>query len=39
MPVHNLRNRWPYFANFPFPLAMKAKEYAVSAKNTAGKSH
>ncbi|MBS0016476.1 MAG: DUF3893 domain-containing protein, partial [Arthrospira sp. SH-MAG29] len=36
--VHNLRNRWPYFVNqvslpFPFPLATKAKEYAVSAKD------
>lgn len=37
--VHNLRSRWPYFANdvslpFPFPFATKAKEYAVSAKDT-----
>lgn len=36
--VHNLRDRWPYFANqvslpFPFPFATKAKEYAVSAKD------
>jgi len=37
--VHSLRNRWPYFANdvslpFPFLFAAKAKEYAVSAKDT-----
>lgn len=36
--VHNLRDRWPYFANqvslpFPFPFATKAKEYAVGAKD------
>jgi hypothetical protein len=36
--VHNLRDRWPYFANevslpLPFPLATLAKEYAVSAKD------
>jgi len=36
--IHNLRDRWPYFANyvtlpFPFPLAILAKEYAVSAKD------
>jgi hypothetical protein len=37
--VHSLRSRWPYFANdvslpFPFPFAIKAKEYAVSAKDS-----
>lgn len=37
--VHRLRKRWPYFANevslpFPFPLAIKAKKYAVSARDT-----
>jgi hypothetical protein len=37
--VHNLRDRWPYFANevslpLPFPFATLAKEYAVSAKDT-----
>lgn len=37
--VHSLRSRWPYFADdvslpFPFPFATKAKEYAVSAKDT-----
>ncbi|PMB53113.1 hypothetical protein CEN39_06230 [Fischerella thermalis CCMEE 5201] len=37
--VHNLRNRWPYFADdvslpFPFPFATLTKEYAVSAKDT-----
>ncbi|NER34757.1 MAG: DUF3962 domain-containing protein [Oscillatoria sp. SIO1A7] len=37
--VHGLRARWPYFTNevsrpFPFPLAIKAKEYAVSAKDS-----
>lgn len=36
--VHSLRSRWPYFANdvilpLPFPLAIKAKEYAVSTKD------
>lgn len=36
--VHNLRRRWPYFADdvslpFPFPFATLAKEYAVSAKD------
>ncbi|MFB8798027.1 MAG: DUF3962 domain-containing protein [Microcoleus sp.] len=36
--VHNLRDRWPYFADevslpFPFPFATLAKEYAVSAKD------
>ncbi|MBN3940935.1 DUF3962 domain-containing protein [Nostoc sp. NMS9] len=36
--VHSLRSRWPYFANdvilpLPFPFAIKAKEYAVSAKD------
>jgi hypothetical protein len=36
--VHNLRNRWPYFADdvslpFPFPFATLAREYAVSAKD------
>ncbi len=36
--VHNLRNRWPYFADdvslpFPFPFIKLAKEYAVSAKD------
>ena len=36
--VHNLRNRWPYFADdlslpFPFPFATLAYEYAVSAKD------
>lgn len=38
--VHNLRDRWPYFANevslpLPFPFATLAKEYAVSAKDAA----
>ncbi|MDH6065365.1 pPIWI_RE module domain-containing protein [Umezakia ovalisporum] len=37
--IHNLRNRWPYFANqvglpLPFPLAISAKQYAVSAKDS-----
>lgn len=37
--VHCLRSRWPYFANdvslpFPFPFAIKAKEYSVSVKDT-----
>jgi hypothetical protein len=37
--IHNLRRRWPYFADdvslpFPFPFATLAKEYAVSAKDT-----
>jgi hypothetical protein len=37
--VHNLRDRWPYFANevslpLPFPFATLANEYAVSAKDT-----
>ena len=37
--VHWLRKRWPYFANevslpFPFLLAVKAKQYAVSAKDS-----
>ena len=37
--VHNLRDRWPYFADevslpFPFPFATLAKEYAVSARDT-----
>ncbi len=37
--IHNLRNRYPYFADdislpFPFPFAKLAKEYAVSAKDT-----
>ncbi|WGV26830.1 pPIWI_RE module domain-containing protein [Halotia branconii] len=36
--VHSLRSRWPYFANdvalpLPFRFAIKAKEYAVSAKD------
>ena len=36
--VHDLRSRWPYYANttclpFPFPFASLAKEYAVSAKD------
>ncbi|MBD2527556.1 DUF3962 domain-containing protein [Nostoc sp. FACHB-133] len=36
--VHNLRDRWPYFANevslpLPFPFATSAKQYAVSAKD------
>jgi hypothetical protein len=36
--VHNLRNRWPYFADdvslpFPFPFATLTYEYAVSAKD------
>jgi hypothetical protein len=36
--VHSLRSRWPYFANdvslpLPFSFAIKAKEYAVSAKD------
>ena len=36
--VHNLRNRWPYYADetclpFPFPFASLAKEYAVSARD------
>jgi hypothetical protein len=36
--VHNLRDRWPYFADevslpLPFPFATLAKEYAVSAKD------
>lgn len=36
--VHNLRDRWPYFANevslpLPFPFAISAKQYAVSAKD------
>lgn len=35
--AHHLRDRWPYFPDqvtlpFPFTLAIKAKEYAVSAK-------
>jgi hypothetical protein len=38
--VHNLRDRWPYFANevslpFPFRFAILANEYAVSAKDVA----
>ncbi|MUG97167.1 DUF3893 domain-containing protein [Scytonema sp. UIC 10036] len=38
--VHNLRDRWPYFANevslpLPFPFATLAKEYAVSALDAA----
>lgn len=37
--VHALRDRWPYFADevslpFPFPFAIKAKEYAVSARDS-----
>jgi hypothetical protein len=37
--VHRLRDRWPYFADevrlpFPFPFAIKAKEYAVSARDS-----
>ncbi|MFN6469658.1 MAG: pPIWI_RE module domain-containing protein [Nostoc sp. SerVER01] len=37
--VHCLRSRWPYFANdvvlpLPFPFAIKAKEYAVSIRDT-----
>ncbi len=37
--VHNLRDRWPYFADyvslpFPFPFATNAKEYAVSVKDS-----
>jgi RNaseH domain of pPIWI_RE len=36
--VHSLRSRWPYFANdvalpLPFRFAIKAREYAVSAKD------
>ena len=36
--VHNLRDRWPYFADevslpLPFPFATLAKEYAVGAKD------
>jgi hypothetical protein len=36
--VHNLRDRWPYYANeivlpFPFPFASKAHEYAVSTSD------
>lgn len=36
--VHNLRNRWPYYADetrlpIPYPFAFLAKEYAVSAKD------
>jgi hypothetical protein len=36
--IHNLRRRWPYFADdvslpFPFRFATLAKEYAVSAKD------
>ncbi|BAZ13152.1 hypothetical protein NIES4071_49910 [Calothrix sp. NIES-4071] len=36
--IHNLRNRWPYFADdislpFPFPFARSAKDYAVSARD------
>jgi pPIWI_RE module N-terminal domain/RNaseH domain of pPIWI_RE/MID domain of pPIWI_RE len=36
--IHSLRDRWPYFADevslpFPFPFAILAKEYAVSAKD------
>ncbi|MEH2171887.1 RNaseH domain-containing protein [Nostoc sp.] len=37
--VHSLRSRWPYFANdvslpLPFRFAIKAKEYAVSIRDT-----
>jgi hypothetical protein len=37
--IHNLRDRWPYFANevslpFPFLFATLAKEYAVSGKDS-----
>jgi pPIWI_RE module N-terminal domain/RNaseH domain of pPIWI_RE/MID domain of pPIWI_RE len=37
--VHNLRDRWPYFANevalpLPFRFATLASEYAVSARDT-----
>ncbi|MEL7006863.1 MAG: RNaseH domain-containing protein, partial [Bacteroidota bacterium] len=36
--VHVLRSRWPYFSNdvalpFPFPFAIKAKEYAINARD------
>lgn len=36
--VHSLRERWPYFFDpvslpLPFPLATKAKEYALSARD------
>ena len=36
--VHSLRDRWPYFADnvalpFPFPFAIKAKEYAVGFRD------
>ena len=37
--IHSLRYRWPYFADYvslplPFPFAIKAKEYAVSPRDT-----
>jgi len=37
--VHSLRECWPYFADavslpLPFPFATKAKEYAVSARDS-----
>lgn len=37
--VHSVRERWPYFADavslpLPFPFATKAKEYAVSARDS-----
>jgi len=36
--VHDLRDRYPYFSDFntlpfPFPLALKMKEYAVGIKD------
>lgn len=36
--IHNLRDRWPYFADytslpFPFPFAITAKQYAVGVKD------
>ena len=36
--IHDLRDRWPYFADqvslpFPFPFATLASEYAVSARD------
>ena len=39
--IHALRERWLYFADavalpFPFPLAVKAKEYAVNVRDDAG---
>ena len=36
--IHNLRDRYPYFSNFntlpfPFPLAIKTKEYAIGVRD------